>query len=214
MIDALNKCRKPVIIPRSPKWIDSISILFIGIILGALSKILDTTASNLLPMFLESLDLSNFFSRMGIWIFIAVLISVYSKAPFQAAINVFLFLFGMVSSYYLYTVFIAGFFPKSYMMIWIVLVFLSPFMAFICWYARGKGIISTIIAALIFMFISRQAFSFGFWYFNVKNILELFLWIGTIFILYQSPRQTIKYVVLGILMFIIASPYQLFWGML
>src|SRR5699024_7916071 len=132
-----------------------------------ISKVLDETASNLLPHFLEVLDLRNFFSRMGVWIFLALLISVYSKSPIRAAINVFLFFVGMVGGYYLYTVTIAGFFPKSYMLIWIFMTFVSPFIAYICWYAKGKGITATAISSIIFMFISRQTFAFGFWYFDI-----------------------------------------------
>lgn len=211
MVDFLNRIRKPVTIPISKKLLYSLLILLAGILLGTISKKLDTTAGNLLPSFL---DLRNFFSRMGIWIFFAVLISVYSKTPFRAGTNVFLFFIGMVSSYYLYTVFIAGFFPKSYMMIWIVMTLLSPFMACICWYAKGKGIISIIIAASIFMFITSQAFIFGFWYLGIRNTLEIILWIGTMFVLYQSPKQITKVVLLGILMFILTSPLNWFWGML
>lgn len=39
-----------------------------------------------------------------------------------AGINVFLFFTGMLTSYYAYTRFIAGFFPKSYIMIWLASV--------------------------------------------------------------------------------------------
>lgn len=214
MIDLLNRIRKPATIPRSQKIIGSFAILLAGIILGTLSKKLDTTASNLLPSFLESLDLRNFFSRMGIWIFFAVLISIYSKTPLRAAANVFLFFTGMVSSYYLYTVFVAGFFPRSYMMIWVAMTFLSPFMAFTCWYAKGEGIISIIIAASIFMFMTRQTFVCGLWYLDIKYILELFLWAGTLFILYKTPKQITKVVIIGLLMFFLTSPLNLLWGML
>lgn len=214
MVEFLDKIRKPASITTSKKISYSFSIMLAGIILGLFSKILDETATNLLPWFLESLDLRNFFSRMGVWIFLAVLISVYSKTPFRAAINVFLFFAGMVSSYYIYTVVVAGFFPKSYMTIWIAITFLSPFMAFIGWYARGNGIISVIISALIFMIITRQTFTFGFWYLDIRNILELILWIATIFVLYQSPKQIVKVVILGVLAFLLTAPLNLLWGML
>lgn len=139
MINILNEIWKPVDISKSKKIINSFSIFITGVILGVISKILDETASNQLLFPLETLDLGNFFSRMGIWIFIAVIISLYSKSPIRSSINVFIFFVGMVGSYYLYTVAIAGFFPKSYMMmIWVVMTFISPFLAFVCWYARGK----------------------------------------------------------------------------
>ena len=210
----LNKIREPVSITIHKKILYSLSVLLAGILLGTTSKILDETASNLLPPMLEVLDLRNFFSRIGIWLFFAVLISVYSKTPFRAATNVFLFFVGMVGSYYLYTALVAGFFPESYMMIWITMAFISPLMAFVCWYARGNGTIPVIVSAMIFMFMTRQAFAFGFWYLDIRNGLELILWIGTFFVLYQSPRQMAKVLTIGVLAFFLTAPLNLFWGML
>ena len=210
----LNEIRRPESISLSRKFLYSFIIFVVGIILGVISKALDETASNLLPYFLEVLDLRNFFSRMGVWIFLSLLISVYSKSPVRAAINVFLFLLGMVGSYYLYTVTIASFFPKSYMMIWVGMTFLSPFMAIICWYAKGKGPVATCISSVIFMFMTRQAFIFGFWYFDIRYILEFLLWVATIFVLYQSPKQALKMIIIGMFLFFLTSQLNLFWGML
>lgn len=210
----LNEIRKPMNLPVSRKCINSISIFIVGVILGVLSKVLDETASNSLPSFLEILDLSNFFSRMGIWIFIAVMISLYSKSPMRSASNVFLFFVGMVGSYYLYTIEIAGFFPKSYMMIWVAMTLITPFLAFVLWYAKGKGTIAVFLSAIILLFTSRQAFAFGFWYFDIRYTLELLLLIVAICILYQSPKQLVKVVTIGMLLFFLTAPINLFWGML
>ena len=213
MINPLNEIRRPIEISPSRKFLYSTLLFIVGVILGVISKVLDTTPSNYLPYFLEIIDLGNFFSRMGIWIFLAVVISVYSKSPVRSAINVFLFFVGMVSSYYLYTVLVAGYFPKSYMMIWIIMTCISPLFAFVCWYAKGNGIIAIFISSIIFMFISRQAFGFGIWYFYIKYNLELLLWIGMIFVLYQSPKQIIKVVTIGLILLLLTAEISL-WGML
>ncbi|WP_062350614.1 DUF6518 family protein [Bacillus kwashiorkori] len=214
MLDLLNKIRRPTRISLTRKFLYSTLIFIAGVILGVVSKVLDTIPSNYLPYFLELLDLRNFFSRMGVWIFLAVVISLYSNSPIRSAINVFLFFVGMVGSYYLYTILIAGFFPKSYMMIWIVMTVISPFLAIVCWYAKGKGIIAVSISSIIFMSISRQSFAFGFWYFDIRNNLELLLWIATTFILYQSPKQIINVVAIGFLLFLLTAQTNIFWGML
>jgi len=210
----LNEIRRPINLPLSKRLLYTALIFVMGVILGVISKALDETASKLLPYFLEVLDLRNFLSRMGVWIFLAVLISVYSKSPVRSAINVFLFFVGMVGSYYLYTIMIAGFFPKSYMMIWVTMTAISPFLAFICWYAKGKGIIAISFSSLIFMLVSRQAFGFGVWYFYIKYNLELLLWIAMIFVLYQSPKQIIKVVTIGLILSFLTAETNLFWGML
>ena len=43
------------------------------------------------------------------------------------------FFVGMVTSYYLYSKFVAGFFSRSYAMIWVTFTVISPILAFICW---------------------------------------------------------------------------------
>lgn len=214
MKNFLDEIRIPGNISLSRK-IANTSLLFIaGIILGVISKVLDETASNLLPFLLEVLDLGSFLSNMGIWIFLAILIAVYSKSPLRSAINVFMFFVGMVGSYYFYTVEIAGFYPKSYMMIWVIMTIISPFLAFVCWYAKGKGSVAIFISSILFLFISRQSFAFGFWYLDIINNLELLLWIATIFVLYQTPRQITKVLAVGIPLFFLTVQINLFWGML
>lgn len=213
MMNFLNEIRKPVKISLSRKFVYSTLIFIIGVILGLISKVLDETASNLLPYFLEILDLRNFFSRMGVWIFLAVLISVNSKSPVRSGINVFLFFSGMLFSYYLYTAMIAGFFDISYTMIWVTITVISPLLAFICWYAKGKGIISISISSIIIMFISRQVFAFGFWYFSIINNLELLVWIAMIFVLYQSPKQIMRVIAIGMLLYFVTAQINLLWGM-
>lgn len=214
MVEYLNGIRRPMRISLSKKFLYSALIFIAGVILGTISKVLDTTPSNYLPYLLEMFDLRNFFSRIGIWIFLAVVISVYSKSPVQSAVNVFLFFAGMVGSYYLYTVLVAGFFPKSYMMIWIIMTCISPLFAFVSWYAKGKGIIAIFISSIIFVFISRQAFAYGFWYFDIRYILEFLLWIATILVLYQSHKQIIKVLAIGLVIFFLTAQTNLFWGML
>ncbi|QFT87664.1 hypothetical protein FIU87_03280 [Bacillus sp. THAF10] len=214
MNDWLNNIRRPVDISFSKKVVSSSFLFIAGVMLGVFSKMLDETASNQLPYFLQVMDLRNFFSRMGVWLFLAMLVAFYSKSPLRAAFNVFVFFVGMVGSYYFYTVMVAGFFPRSYMMIWVTMTVISPFMAFVCWYAKGKGILSILISSFLLLFMSRQAFAFGFWYLDIRNILEFLLWIATIIVLYQSPKQLIKVVAIGLFFYFLTAPFHLGWGML
>ncbi len=160
-----------------------------GLFLGAVSKHLDYVPSNELPYLIEVLDLRNFFSRLAIWILLAVIISVYSKSPVRASINTILFFTGVLVSYYTYTIFIAGFFPKSYILVWVGFTLLSPFLAYICWYAKGEGKVSLMISAIIIGVLFLQAFSFGFLYFGVRNYLEVIVWLVAVVVLYISPGQ-------------------------
>jgi hypothetical protein len=81
----LDTIRKPASSPVSKKILYSVLVLIAGIALGTMAKILDETPSNLLPPFLEMLDLRNFFSRMGFWLFSGVCIRVLvSRHPLHA----------------------------------------------------------------------------------------------------------------------------------
>lgn len=214
MKEYLNKIRKPLSVPASERVLYPVLILLAGIALGIIAKMLDETASNTLPPFLEALDLSNFLSRMAFWMFCGVCIAIFAKTPLRAALHTFLFFAGMVSSYYVYTFLFASFFPKAYIMIWIDMTVLSPVFGALCWYARGTHPASLALAAMILMLMTRQAFAFGFWYLDVRYAPELLLWVLTIAVLYRTPKQILTVCGVGMLLFFITSPLNLFWGLL
>ncbi|HHU17184.1 MAG TPA: hypothetical protein GXZ70_03015 [Clostridiales bacterium] len=214
MKELLDTIRNPTPSSLSKQVLYTILILIAGVVLGIISKILDETASNLLPHFLEMLDFRNFFSRIGFWMFSGMCIAVYSKTPRSAALNVLLFFVGMVSSYYIYTVQMAGFFPKSYIMIWVIITILTPLMGAVCWYAKGIHPVSICLSAVLLLMMTKQAFSFGLWYFDVRYTLELLLLVLTIAVLYKTPKQILAVTGVGISLFFITSPLSLFWGLL
>lgn len=199
MIKWLNNIRAPIHISRRKKILNTLLVFVFGLAMGIGTKFLDCIPSNLLPYFMEILDLRNFFGRIAIWYLLAVIISIYSKTPLRASVNVFVFFAGMLTGYYAYTRLFAGFYPdRAYLMIWIVLTALSPFLAFTCWYAKGKGNTSLVISSLISALLFLQAFSFGMTYFNAPYILEVLVWAAGIAILYKSPKQTAVMLVLSL----------------
>ena len=209
-------------VPIRKQVIYSACVMVFGIILGCLSKYLDCTPSNHLPYIIDRLDIRNFLGRFAIWIFIAVCISVYSRSALRAAVNVFVFFTGMVSSYYLYSKFIAGFFPKSYAMIWVGFTIVSPLLAFICWYAKGgdKRKLSLTISAAIIAVLFNTAFTYGMWYsdislwyFDVRYIPELIVFLLSIFLLRRNAKETVIMVAAGVILAILMdriSPVH-FW---
>ncbi len=176
-------------IPLFKQIINTVYILFIGIILGTFSKFIDTMPTNELPFIFEFLDMRNFLGRFAIWLLIALCISVYSNSSIRASINVFVFFAAMVTSYYLYSRFVAGFFPRSYAMIWAAFTVISPILAFICWYARGKSKLAFMLSAIILAVLFNTTFVYGNSYFEMRSILELIIFICAVAFL---KRKTIK----------------------
>lgn len=167
-------------ISNNRKIINTLAVFLLGIILGTFSKYLDFRQSELPSVLMaidELLDLHNFLGRFAIWVFIAMFISIYSNSALRAGINVFMFFVGMVSSYYLYSNFIAGFFPRSYAMIWIGFTVVSPLLAFVCWYAGGKSKPACILSVTILAVLFNMCFAYGWGYFEARSILELLVFI-------------------------------------
>ena len=172
----------------------SILVLLLGIVLGVFSKWLDNTPVNdtiWWQHILGILDLRNVFSEIAIWLLIALAISVYSRTPLRACLNVFLFFAGMCASYQLYTIVFAGFNPQRYMMIWYGFTILSPILAFICWYGKGATKVSLIIDILILAVMISVCFAIGFWYFDIVRIINVVIFVGSVVILYSKPKQTV-----------------------
>lgn len=196
MIEILTKIREQdKTLVFSKKVINTFIVLVFGIVLGIFSKWLDNTPLNDSIMWkrflLGYLDLGNVFSMIGIWLLIALCISIYSATPLRASINVFIFFLGMNISYHIYTIIFAGFNPMNYMMIWYFLTLFSPILAFICWYSKGSGIIPVIINTCIIAIMILCCFGIGMWYFDFTSIINTIIFIITLIILYNTPQKSI-----------------------
>lgn len=193
MLQFFNNIRTPSKKTSLPKQIsNTLLILLLGLSLGLFSKILDCIPSNDLPYLLQVIDLTNFLGRMAIYILLAVAISIYSNTPVRAGIHVFIFFSGMLISYYTYTKYVAGFFPKSYIMIWVAFTLASPFLAYVCWFSKGKGIISLLLSSTIVGILFTQAFFLGLYDFYIIHSQEVIVWIISIILLYKSPKQLLQ----------------------
>ena len=189
-LDDIRNAENPI--SNNRKIINTIALLFLGIALGTFSKYLDFRQAELPGVLMainEVLDISNFLGRFAIWVLIALCISIYSNSAIRASINVFVFFVGMVASYYLYSKHIAGFFPRSYAMIWFGFTAASPLLAFVCWYARGKSKPAFILSALILAVLFNMCFVYGFGYFSVQSVLEVVVFIIGFVVL---KRDTLK----------------------
>ena len=167
-------------IPVKNKIINTTIILFLGIALGTFSKYLDFRQAELPGMIMAidgALDIHNFLGCFAIWVLIALCISIYSNSAIRASINVFVFFVGMVASYYLYSNYIAGFFPRSYALIWFGFTVVSPLLAFVCWYARGKSKQALILSAMILAVLFNMCFVYGVGYFSAWSVLEVIVFI-------------------------------------
>lgn len=196
MIEILTKIREQdKTLVFSKKVINTFIVLVFGIVLGIFSKWLDNTPLNDSIMWkrflLGYLDLGNVFSMIGIWLLIALCISIYSATPLRASINVFIFFLGMNISYHIYTIIFAGFNPMNYMMIWYFLTLFSLILAFICWYSKGAGIIPVIINTCIIAIMILCCFGIGMWYFDFTSIINTIIFIITLIILYNTPQKSI-----------------------
>ncbi|MCM1182227.1 MAG: hypothetical protein NC337_02500 [Roseburia sp.] len=177
---------------RLPVWKQiayTAGFLLLGAALGCFSKYLDGTPRNTLMYIVQYLDVPNFLGRFPIWVLIALAISVYSKAPLRASANVFAFFVGMVASYYLYSRFILGFFPRSYALVWAGFTLLSPVLAFLCWYAKGKGKAALVLSAGILAVLFNMTFVYGRGYFEARSLLELLTFALSILVLRRSGRE-------------------------
>ena len=187
--------------------IGTFGIIVLGFVLGVIQKWIDGTPFNFFPLIIQQLDIGNYFGRLAMWILLAAIISVYSKSPLISSVNTFSFFISMLAGYYIYCNYVSGFLPKAYMLMWIGISFVTPFMAYICWYAKGQGLAAVVISSAIIGMLFAQAFSLtqGFY---VYNVMEVVTWIVGIIILFRKSKK--EFALELILSFPIAFLYQLF----
>lgn len=161
-----------------------------GIVLGVVSKYMDTVPSN--GIIGSAINvIANIFSQIEVWVLIATIISSWSKTPISAALNVFMFFFGMILSYYIYSMKLFGFFPSYYFIRWGLIALLSPFGACVTWYGRGQGWIAALCAALPIGLILSEGYSF-YYLLDISSGFDLFAAILLYFILPINKKQCFK----------------------
>lgn len=193
----------------------TIGIMLLGVALGTFSKYLDYHQAQL-PYLLGAidrrLDVHNFLGGFAPWIFIAVCISIYSSTPVRAAINVFTFFVGMIACYYLYSNYVAGFFPRSYAMIWVGFTIASPFLAIICWHAKGEGMLAVVISAGIISVFFNLAFAYGLVYFDIRSVLQLMTLVLVVIVLHKSRKKTLIMIGMAVVIAVLSEiilPFRL-----
>lgn len=176
-------------VPLSGLISTTVGIILFGFFLGVLQKWLDSTASNHFPEILQQLDFRNYFGRLAIWMLLGTILSVYSPSPLWAAINTFSFFISMLAGYYLYCNYVLGFLPRRYMQIWIVISFFAFFMAYVCWYAKGNGIVAVFLSSLILGCLLAQAVNLGQGGVYVYHFLEVLTWLAGVILLRRRPGE-------------------------
>lgn len=124
--------------------------MLIGVIMGVAAKLVDVPGIN--PIF------DDIGGRLGVWVFVAALISVFSYSPQLAAVKIFVFFGSMLTVYYVYTVLFLHFFPENAMVFWGICAVVSPICAYIIWYARGNALLSNVVAALPITLLLSEGF--------------------------------------------------------
>ena len=172
----LNRIRKAEKTGKQNAAMTAISIFAAGIALGIFSKWLDNLG----------LDSSIWWHVL---LLAALAIAVFSRSAVQASMNVFVFFAGMCAAYHLYTILFSGFNPASYMMIWYGITLLSPFIAILCWYAKGSGPAAILLDAGIMTVFFLTCFSIGLFYISLRGLLYLLVFAGAAAVLYRTPKQ-------------------------
>ncbi|MEF9951097.1 MAG: hypothetical protein RR840_03090 [Clostridium sp.] len=175
--------------------------LCLGLLLGITSKYLDTIGDNKTTITTVLCYLGDMFTDMGIWIFLASIITLKSRQWYIASISVFLFFVGMITTYYIYSMGLFGFFPKSYFLMWGSITLVSPILAYILWGFNNPHQYSYLLLSLPAAYIMSYGLNIEFiniYIFNYSNVL-----LATILIigfLYKSPKKLAITLILSILL--------------
>ena len=124
---------------KTNKLLNPLSLFFVGLFLGALSRLFDMYYPNL----------GEIFSQMSVWILLGTLIAIYSPTKKAAMWNIFPFCIGMLLTYYATAMLTKGVYGWSFIIGWTVFAFLSPVMAYFAWMVKQRGLFSKVIGASI-----------------------------------------------------------------
>ena len=175
----------------------SVGIVVLGLLLGTIAKMTDSISV-----------IGEIGTELGVWVFLATLIAVYSRYPVSAAVNVLVFFLSMLCSYYLYGQFILGFFPSAYFMGWLIIALLSPIAGFFIWFSKGRGMPSILIAALPISLLFSLGYP-AFYTYDITLILTLLFGAVLTIILSKTAKQRIILFCISILFAVLIVYFRL-----
>lgn len=144
IISKMNGIRIPISRDKKQIKYSIVNSFILGIVIGLLAKLLD---SAIFSSILWISILGNVCSQLGLWVFIATLLAVYSYTAKLASIRVFVFFIAMLLSYYIYTILLLHFFPINQIIFWSIIALTSPIFAYIIWFSRGTSLMSVLLTA-------------------------------------------------------------------
>ena len=208
LIKSLNKIRKidtSVTIPE--KITNSILVIVLGAIVGVFLELIYNFNADDVIEFVRTiiLNLKTFSTIIAILALIALDISLCSSSPLRSAINALLFCLGTCLGYYIYSRAWSGIVPDELVKMLKIATIASPFVGLVAWYSKGTGIVSIIVSSIIIAAMALLCFNIGFWYFSLINIISLLVFIATIFVLYNNPKDTIISFIAGIILAYLAK---------
>lgn len=148
--------------------------------------------------------LGNILTGIGIWVFFATVISVWSRTPKAGALHVFAFFTGMLLAYYIYSYVIFHFFPTYYFLRWGSIALVSPILAYIVWYGRGNGWLASLCASLPIGLLLATGYSF-YYTFSISQGLDLFSAVLLYTVLPTQVGQRLRLIPLITIVFLIIT---------
>ena len=206
LIDILNKVRNQDVLDLTMKQkaIRFLLIFLLGIMLGFGSKYIEGIPH--IGQVGDVLDtLASIFTQIGIWVFIATIISAWSRNPKMGGIYVFLFFSGTLLAYYAYSMKLFGFFPTYYFIRWGVIASMAPLAAYIVWFSRGEGWIAAFCASLPIGLLVYQ----GYGYFSIVTRLNLIFAIVLLIILPKGKYQLFRIIPFAIAVAVILKKFSI-----
>ena len=157
----------------------SVFIVLLGLTLGFVAKMTDSVSI-----------IGEIGTEIGVWIFVATMIAAFSRYPFAAVINVFLFFIFALVAYYLYGNFVLGFFPRSYFYGWLIVALVSPFAGFVIWFSKANNFVGIVISSLPVAFLFAHGFP-AFYTHRLSLFLSLIMGLLCCLVLPRTVKQKI-----------------------
>ncbi len=211
MKEKLNAIRKPnQYCKKSSVLLMFVIIVLFGFTMGVISKYSDTISSNNGIYGVVIHCISEVTTQMGIWVFLASIIAMYSSKPKFAMINSLGFFLAMLFAYYLYSIFICGFYSARVILYWTVFALASTICACIVWYGKGNGWVSDIFASLPIAVLFQSGYRF-YYTLSAVHVLDMIfaLVLLILFSIGNKKEKGIRVLILAIVLSLIVRRFSI-----
>lgn len=194
-------------IKRQNSWIYTLCIILVAISIAFLCLI--PIQIKYISAIVTYFDPTQIKDHISIWIFINILIALFSNSQKASSLNTGLFSGINFISYSLFSYILHQTMPTSQFTNWILWLVITVVSSYFIWLSKKKDMTGMVVSTILLTILFSTSFNYSNLVLTNVPVLNLLLFVFLVILLYKGTKETLIIVVLSFILAILLNTFQI-----